>query len=45
MLEITGIFAHIGIVCIVFYPMYLGVKEETTRLLRRNRKRKQSLHN
>ena len=45
MFELIAIIAHIAIVCIVFYPMYLGAKEETARLARRNRMRKQAIDN
>jgi len=45
MLELIAIFAHIAIVCIVFYPMYISAKEETIQLLKRNLKRKQSIDN
>ena len=39
MFELFGICSYFVITAIVFYPMYLGAKEEIDRKVRRNRKR------
>ena len=39
MFELFGICAYTFIVSIVFYPMYLGAKEDISRLVKRNKRR------
>lgn len=39
MFELFGICAHVAIVSIVFYPMYLGAQEDISRLVKRNKRR------